>query len=158
MMMQRKKTTIEQGAVADVMSHLSKLEGREKDPAKPVVLSELFRTKEYAAEIQSALGKGYSFDDIAEIFTQRSGVQITGRQLQYHHTREKNLRTKGKKSKSAGAAKKAISPAASQPEASESDEDGASNVADVLPRSPSQPETTVYDRGAFSAVNRWKSS
>ncbi len=155
-MTQRKKTTIQQGAIADVMSHLSRLQERETDPAKPMALSELFRTKAYAAEIQSALEKGYSFDDIAEIFTQRSGVQVTGRQLQYHYTREKNLRTKGKKSKTASAAKKSISPAASQPEVSGSDEDGASNVAAASACSTSQQETRGPAAGAFPMDQRYR--
>ncbi len=156
MMKQRKRTTLQQGVVVDVMSHLSKLEGREKDPSKPVALSELFRTKEYAAEIQSALGKGYSFDDIAEIFTQRSGVQITGRQLQYHYTREKNLRVKGKKSKGTGAAKKAESPAASQPKVSGNDEGSASNVTAASTCSPPQQETRGPAAEAFPIDQRYR--
>ncbi len=155
-MTQRKRTTIQLGAVTDIMSHLSTLQERKKDPAKPVALSELFRTKEYAAEIQSALGKGYSFDDIAEIFIQRSGVQITGRQLQYHYTREKNLRTKGKKSKGAGAAKKGISPTASQPKVSGKDEDSTQDIAEVSPCSPPQQKTRSPTTGAFPMDQRYR--
>ncbi len=157
-MTQRKKTTIQQGAVADVMSHLSRLQEREKDPAKPVALSELFRTKVYAAEIQSALEKGYSFDDIAEIFTQRSGVQVTGRQLQYHYTREKNLRAKGKKSKGTGGVKKTVFSTASQQKVSGNDEGSASNTAAVSLSLPPQPKETAPDSEAFPLGHRWKSS
>ena len=93
----RTKTTIKQGALTDVMTHLSELPEREKDPNNRVNLSEVFRAKEYVAEIKRALKRGYSFDDLANIFTERCGVTITARQMKYHYTREKNLREKGKK-------------------------------------------------------------
>jgi len=115
-MPQRKQTTVKQGAVADVMSQLSRLPTREKDPDAPVTLPEIFRTKEYAAEITGALKRGYSFADIAAIFTERCGVKITARQLKYHCTHERNLRAKGRKPQRTGAMKAAeTSPQASAP-------------------------------------------
>jgi hypothetical protein len=92
-------TSIKQSALADVMSHLSKLPKREKDPGTVVSLSEIFRAKEYMAEIKGALKKGYSFSDIAEIFTEKCGVNISARQIKYHYTCAKNRSAKGKSSK-----------------------------------------------------------
>jgi hypothetical protein len=101
-MTQRKQTTIKQGAVTDVMSHLAKLPEREKAPDDPVSLSEIFRTKEYIAEIRGALKRGYSFGDLAEIFTERCGVAISERQIRYHYTHGKNQGAKGKSGRKAG--------------------------------------------------------
>ncbi len=95
------------------------------------------------------LEKSYSFDDIAEISTQRRGARIIGRSLQSYYTRKKNLRVKVKKSKGVGAAKKAISPSASQPKVSRSDEDSEFNIAEVSPYLPPQSKTTATDSGAF---------
>jgi hypothetical protein len=95
-MTQRRQITIKQCAVTDVMSHLSKLPEREKDPGVLLSLSEIFRTKEYAVEIKGALKKGYTFDDLAEIFSERCGAAVTARQLKYHYTRAKNMGTKKK--------------------------------------------------------------
>ena len=117
-MTNKKQTIVKQGAVSEVMLHLSKLPTREKDPMNPVTLPELFRTKEYATEIDNALKKGYSFDDLAAIFTERCGVKVTARQLKYHCTREKNLRAKGRKSKRVGASKVAESAAEVSPQTS----------------------------------------
>ena len=108
-MTQRKQTIVKQGAITDIMSHLSALPEREKDPEVLVSLSQIFRTKEYAAEIGRVLKRGYSFDDLAEIFTEKCGVEITARQMKYHCTRERNLREKSKKSKNADASKSTIS-------------------------------------------------
>ena len=93
-MTQRRGTEIKQGAIADVMSRLSGLPEREKDPGAAVSLAEVFRTKEYLAEIKAALKKGYTFDDLAAIFTERCGASISARQLKYHCTREKNRSAK----------------------------------------------------------------
>ena len=95
-MSQRKRTAIKQGAVMDVMSHLSNLPNREPDINVLLGLSEIFRTKEYITKIKDALKKGYTFDDLAEIFSDKCGIPINGRQLKYHYTRAKNLGTKGK--------------------------------------------------------------
>jgi hypothetical protein len=62
------------------MSHLSKLPEREKDPGAALSLGEVFRAKEYLDEIKSVLKKGYSFDNIAAIFTEKCGVNISARQ------------------------------------------------------------------------------
>ena len=95
-MTQRRQTTIQQGVIADVMSHLSELPKRGKDSGIPVSLSDVFRTKEYVAEIKGALKKGYTFNDLAKIFTERCGVTVSARQMKYHYTRGQNLRAKGK--------------------------------------------------------------
>jgi hypothetical protein len=95
-MTQRRQTAIKQGAVTDVMSHLSKLPERGRDPGVLVSLPEIFRTKEYMAEIKGALKKGYTFGDLAEIITERCGVAVSARQLKYHCTRAKNLAAKDK--------------------------------------------------------------
>jgi hypothetical protein len=92
-------TSIKQSALADVMSHLSKLPEREKDPGASVSLGEVFRAKESLAEIKGALKRGYTFEDIAAIFTERCGVAVSARQIKYHFTRAKNRGTKGKSDK-----------------------------------------------------------
>ena len=45
--------------------------------------------------------KGYTFENLAEIFTERCGVSISARQIKYHLTRAKNRRVKGKLGKKA---------------------------------------------------------
>ena len=112
-MTQRKGTAIKQGAVTDVMSCLSELPERGKAPDKAVSLPEIFRTKEYIAEIKRALKKGYTFDDLAAIFSERCGVNVSARQLKYHCTREKNKRAKNNaegKSNRPGRPKSAVLP------------------------------------------------
>jgi hypothetical protein len=93
-MTQRKQTTIRQGAVSDVMARLSELPDRGKDPGASVSLGRIFRAKECFNEIKGALKKGYTFDDLAAIFTERCDVDISARQMKYHYTREKNRRAK----------------------------------------------------------------
>lgn len=93
-MTHRRGISIKQGTVTDVMSCLSELPEKGKAPDEAVSLPEIFHTKEYLAEIKGALKKGYSFDDLARIFTEKSGVNISARQLKYHCTREKNRRAK----------------------------------------------------------------
>jgi hypothetical protein len=101
-MTQRRGTIIKQGAVTDIMSRLSELPEREKDPSAAVSLPEIFRAKEYMAEIKGALKKGYTFEDIAAIFTERCGVAVSARQIKYHFTRAKNRSAKGKSGKKIG--------------------------------------------------------
>ncbi len=155
--MTRKVPILRHSDVTNLMSHLARLPEREKSPGDTINLSEVC-SKAYMLEIKAALKKGYSFGDLAEIFSERCGVSISERQLKYHYTRQMNLRAKGKKSKSGSAAKEAVSPAASQSKVSGNNEDSVSNVVEVSPCSPSQPKTTAPDRGAFPIVNRWKSS
>jgi hypothetical protein len=81
------------------MSRLSELPEREKDPGAVVSLGEIFRTKEYIAEIKGALKKGYTFENLAAIFTERCGVAVSARQIKYHFTRAKNRSAKGKSGK-----------------------------------------------------------
>jgi hypothetical protein len=78
---------IQKSVVTDLMSHLASLPEREKGPDDPISLPEIFRTKEYMAEMRGALKKGYTFEDLAEIFSKRCGVFISVRQLKYHYTR-----------------------------------------------------------------------
>jgi hypothetical protein len=95
------------------MSRLANLPEHEKGPGAAVSLPEIFRAKEYVAEIKGALRKGYSFGDLAEIFTGMCGVAISARQLKYHFTREKNKRAKdsmGGKSNPHGASKGDVAP------------------------------------------------
>jgi hypothetical protein len=77
-----------------VISRLSELPDRGEDPSAAISLGKVFRTKEYLAEVKGALKKGYTFDDLAAIFSERCGVSISARQLKYHYTREKNKRAK----------------------------------------------------------------
>jgi hypothetical protein len=95
--MKQKSPEIQQGVVTELMTELANLPEREKDPGEPVSLSEIFRTKEYAAEVKAALKKGYTFEHLAEIFTNRCGIVVSARQIKYHFTRGKN---RGMKSKS----------------------------------------------------------
>jgi hypothetical protein len=78
------------------MTELANLPEREKNPGDPVSLSEIFHSKEYAAEVKAALKKGYSFENLAEIFTERCGVGVSARQIKYHFTRGKNRGAKSK--------------------------------------------------------------
>jgi hypothetical protein len=97
--MKRKSPIIQQGKVTELMSRLANLPEREKAPSDPVSLSEVFRTKEYITEIKTALKKGYTFENIAEIFSERCGVAVSARQIRYHFTRAKNRSVKGKSGK-----------------------------------------------------------
>jgi hypothetical protein len=89
--MTRKNTTISQGIVTDMMAALANLPKREKLPGDLLTLPEIFRSREYVAEIKGALKRGYSFDDLAEIFSERCGVGISARQIRYHFTHSQNL-------------------------------------------------------------------
>jgi hypothetical protein len=100
--MTKKSPIIKQGKVTELMSKLASLPEREKDPDEPVSLSEIFRTKEYAAEVKAALKKGYTFKNLAEIFTERCGIAVSARQIKYHFTRGKNQGVKSKSGKKAG--------------------------------------------------------
>ena len=95
--MKQKTPIIKQSKVTELMAQLANLPEREKDPDDPVRLSEIFREKGFIAEVKVALKLGYSFDDLAEIFTERCGVAVTARQMKCHFTRGIN---RGKKSKS----------------------------------------------------------
>jgi hypothetical protein len=97
--MKRRSPIIQQGIVTELMIELANLPEREKNPGDPVSLSEVFRTKEYAAEVKAALKKGYTFENLAEIFSERCGVAITARQMKYHFTRGKSQGAKSKSSK-----------------------------------------------------------
>jgi hypothetical protein len=100
--MTRKSSIIQQSKVTDLMSQLANLPERERAPDDPISLSEIFRTKEYVAEIKGALKRGYSFDDLGKIFTERCGVAISARQIKYHYTRGTTQGMKSKPGKKAG--------------------------------------------------------
>jgi hypothetical protein len=132
------------------MSRLSELPEREKDPGEAVSLSEVFRTKEYLAEIKGALKKGYTFGEIAEIFTERCGASVSERQMKYHYTREKNRRAKNNaagKSKQQDTPEGKAAPENSAPMAFndglETDTESAANV----------PPTHAPKPAAFDAAN-----
>jgi hypothetical protein len=100
--MKRKSLIIQQGKVAALMTELANLPECEKNPNDPVSLSEIFRTKEYIAEIKAALKKGYTFENLAKLFTERCGIAVSARQIKYHFTHAKNQGVKGKSVKKAG--------------------------------------------------------
>jgi hypothetical protein len=85
-----KAIQIQQSIVNNLVSYLANLPEREKSSDDPISLPEIFRTKEYMAEIRGALKKGYTFEDLAKIFTERCGVAVSARQIKYHYTRGKN--------------------------------------------------------------------
>ena len=93
--MKRSSTTIRQRIVTEMMTELAKLPKREKTPDDLITLPEIFRMKGYMAEIKGALKRGYSFDDLAKIFSNRCGIAVSARQIRYHFTRAQNT---GKKS------------------------------------------------------------
>jgi hypothetical protein len=95
------------------MSRLSELPEREKDPGAAVSLGEIFRMKEYMAEIKCALKKGYTFENLAAIFTERCGVAVSARQIKYHFTRAKNRSAKSKPGKKSGKTGASGNPASS---------------------------------------------
>ncbi len=74
--MTRKNTTIRQGIVTEMMEALANLPKREKLPGDLLTLPEIFQDKGYVTEIKGALKRGYSFDDLSEIFTERCGVAV----------------------------------------------------------------------------------
>jgi hypothetical protein len=100
--MKRKSPIIQQGKVTELMTQLANLPECEKNPNDPVSLSEVFRTKEYISEVKAALKKGYAFENLAEIFTDRCGVTVSARQIKYHFTRAKNRGVKSKPRKKSG--------------------------------------------------------
>jgi hypothetical protein len=63
--------------MTDVMSCLSELPEKRESPDTAISLAEIFRTKKYLAGIKGALKKGYSFDDLARIFTEKCGINIS---------------------------------------------------------------------------------
>ena len=111
--MTKKSPIIQQGKVTDLMTQLANLPERKKAPDDPVSLTEIFRTKEYIAEIRMALKHGYSFGDLAEIFTERCGVAISARQIKYHYTHEQNQGVKAKSGKKSRKASVSVSHALS---------------------------------------------
>ena len=102
--MGQKSQIIQQGKVTELMTQIANLPERGKAPNDPISMSEIFRTKEYAAEIKAALKKGYTFENLAEIFTERCGIAVSARQIKYHFTRAKNRSVKGKPGKKTGEA------------------------------------------------------
>ena len=81
--------------VTEMVTELANLPKREIKPDDLMTLPEIFRIKGYMTEIKGALKRGYSFDELAEIISERCGVAISARQIRYHFTRAQNM---GKKS------------------------------------------------------------
>jgi hypothetical protein len=79
--MKRNKSTIRQGVVTELATEVAKKPEREKTPDGYISLLDLFRTKEHAEVVKGALKKGYSFEDLAEILSEKCGVTISGRQI-----------------------------------------------------------------------------
>jgi hypothetical protein len=100
--MKRKNSSIKKSVVTELITELAKLPEREKTPDDSVSLSEFFSAKEYMREIKGALKRGYGFDDLAKIFSERCGFVITSRQMKYHFTRGQNRRAKSKPEKKSG--------------------------------------------------------
>ena len=151
--MTRKNTTIRQGVVTEMMTELANLPKREKAPDDLLTLPEIFREKEYMAEIKGALRRGYSFEDLAEIFTERCGVTITARQLKYHCTRERNLHANGRKTKSADAPKNSSGPTNSSSIRTEGAAESGSDDSD----NSTIPEAIAPATGDFP-VDRFRQS
>jgi hypothetical protein len=153
-MTHRRGTAIKQGAVTDVMSRLANLPNREKDPGAAVSLSEIFRIKAYLNEIKCALKKGYTFENLAEIFTERCGVAISARQIKYHFTYANN---QGAKSKSAKQAEKTGVP---ENHASSADSHGEAIAEDMKENfiAPGSQTRTSSNVSGFSFEGRTPAS
>ena len=108
--MTRKSTTIRQSVVTEMMTALANLPKREKAPGDLLTLPEIFREKQYIAEIKGALKRGYSFDDLAEIFTERCGTAVSARQIRYHLTHAQNPGKKTGVGQKAGKITRSIAP------------------------------------------------
>jgi hypothetical protein len=151
MTQKRRAIQIQQGVVTDLISHLANLPEREKSSDDPVSLPEIFRTKEYMAEIQGALKKGYTFEDLAKIFNERCGVTVTARQIKYHHTRGEKQDSKsksGKKDEVAGHQKKR----ASSKGTPRKDTDESKEMSIESVERSSQGPTTVSDNRPVANV------
>jgi hypothetical protein len=98
----RRTIQLQKGVVTDLMKHLAELPECEKGPGNSVSLSEVFRTKEYVAEIRGALKKGYTFEDLAKIFTEKCGIAVSTRQIKYHYTRGRNRGMKNPSGRKSG--------------------------------------------------------
>jgi hypothetical protein len=151
MAQKRRALQIQQGVVTDLISHLAGLPEREKSSDDLLSLPEIFRTKEYMAEIRGALKKGYTFDDLAEIFSERCGVTITARQIKYHHTRGEKQDSKsktGKKGEAVGHQKKR----ASSKDTPRKDTDESKEMSIESVERSSQGPATVSDNRSVANV------
>jgi hypothetical protein len=138
---------IQKSVVTDLMSHLASLPECEKGPDDPISLPEIFRTKEYMAEIRGALKKGYAFEDLAKIFSERCGVVVTARQMKYHYTRGKNRGVKSQSNKKGEDIEHQKERASSKnPPLKDIDESTGKNVETA--EKPSQSPAVISD-------NRW---
>jgi hypothetical protein len=155
--MTRKSPMIKQGKVTELITGLASLPEREKDPDDPISLSEVFRTKEYTAEIKAALKKGYTFDDLAEIFTERCGVAISARQIKYHFTRGKNRGMKGKSGRRIGETGASGSRASSADSLGKDAAEGAKEnviAADSGVNTSSKGAEFVFENGTATGTER----
>jgi hypothetical protein len=132
------------------MSRLSELPDRGKDPGAAVSLGEIFHTKEYLAEIRGALKKGYTFENLAAIFTEICGVDVSARQLKYHYTREKNRRTKNNV---AGKSKGQDAPKDDAPPENPEQTDSCDEAEMATESGANVPPTQTLEPAAFAAAN-----
>jgi hypothetical protein len=154
--MKKKSPVIQQGIVTALMSQLASLPEREKAPDDPVSLSEMFRTKEYVAEVKAALKKGYTFDDLAEIFSERCGVAVSARQIRFHFTRGKNRGMKnksGKKAREVGTSENHTAPVDFAQKGGDNDEAGANSVTNSSENCCSKNERFVPGNDAATDIN-----
>jgi hypothetical protein len=153
--MKRKSPIIQQGVVTELMTELANLPEREKAPGDPVSLSEIFHAKKYIADIRGALKRGYSFDDLAQIYSDKCGVAVSARQIKYHFTRGKNRGTKKKSAKKAGeigGTESHISSAdSSEKNAAEGTKESLA-VTDLETKSSSKGVGFVFENGATACV------
>jgi hypothetical protein len=155
--MKKKSPVIQQGVVTELMSRLANLPEREKSPDDPVSLSAMFRTKEYVAEVKAALKKGYTFEDLAEIFTERCGVAISARQIKYHFTRGKNQGMKSKsdrKGREVSASESHTSPANSAQKSADNGGMANEGMTNSSAKPSPKDEGVVFDYDATMDVNR----
>jgi hypothetical protein len=136
--------------VAALMTELASLPECEKNPNDPVSLSEIFRTKEYISEVKAALKKGYTFENLAKIFTERCGIAVSARQIKYHFTRAKNRGVNGKSGRKSGGGNGSESHVSS---ADSERTDASGGVKEGLIASDSQTEPFLNVSG-FAFENR----
>jgi hypothetical protein len=138
------------------MARLSELPDRVEDPGASVSLGRIFRSKEYFNEIKGALKKGYTFGDLAAIFTERCGVDVSARQLKYHHTREKNRRAKnnaGGKSKRSDTSKRGAKRENPARKGSGEEVDADASDAGIAANVPAVPAIHAPKPEAFVTAN-----
>jgi hypothetical protein len=98
------------GAVTQFISRVRELPVKEKGLESLMKLSQIFEQEGVGTEIEAAIGRGYSFGDLAKILAECSGVAVSDRQLKYHLTRARNKAEKSKKPSRSERGRKTVSP------------------------------------------------